>query len=536
MKIVTVAQMRALEHAAVDAGATWAGLMEQAGWGVAQVALRLLGDPRGRAVLMLIGSGNNGGDGLVIARHLHDAGARVVLFIWQRRDPQADANWLRCREREISEFDAAQDAGQDELRRLLATTELFIDALLGSGMNRPVRGDLAALIHTVNAERMRCQFTVLAVDVPTGLDADTGAIQGAALRADHTVATGALKRGMLLLPGCDLVGSLHVADIGLSSHQLEACMSEQITADVARQLLPARPNDSHKGTYGKLMVVAGSLHYPGAATLATAAGLRVGAGLVTLATSRSVVGAPGRLPEVTLRPLPEEGWGVLGEEAASELLKHIEGYTALIVGPGLGHEEPTKLFLTRLFDLHEQKQRGRIGFQIGAAPEKPAAQRPALPSAVIDADGLNLLAEVESWWEHVQPLTLVLTPHPGEMKRLLKADELPGDPIAAAEAAAKQWKQIVVLKGATTVVAHPEGRAAVYSGGNPALATAGTGDVLAGTIGGLLAQGLTPYDAAVCGVYLHAKAGQIVRDELGDAGTIASDLLARLPLAIKSLR
>lgn len=312
-------------------------------------------------------------------------------------------------------------------------------------------------------------------------------------------------------------------------------MSETMTSDHVRALLPKRPNNSHKGTFGKAMVVAGSLHYPGAATLATAGALRVGAGLVTLATGRGALGAPGRLPEVTLRPLPDEGMGVLGAAAADELFKHLEGYSVLLVGPGLGQEEPTQAFLAQLLGLNAPKQRGHIGFRVGAAASAESKERPELPPLVIDADGLNMLAKSESWWEHLPAGRAVLTPHPGEMKRLLQVEELPGDAIDSAEQAAKKWNQIVVLKGATTVVAEPGGRSMVHDGGNAALATAGTGDVLAGAITGLIAQGLNPFDAAVAGVYLHSLAGRLLRDDMGDAGTIASDLIARLPLAIKSL-
>ncbi|MBC8161023.1 MAG: NAD(P)H-hydrate dehydratase, partial [Roseiflexaceae bacterium] len=195
-----------------------------------------------------------------------------------------------------------------------------------------------------------------------------------------------------------------------------------------------------------------------------------------------------------------------------------------------------RAFVTQLLSLITPRQRGKIGFNIGGAADAQSKQRLALPPLVIDADGLNHLAEIPTWWEHLPAGRAVLTPHPGEMRRLLKADEMPGDPVDAAEQSAKAWGQIVVLKGATTVVASPDGRSALLDGGNAALASAGTGDVLAGVICGLLAQGLAPYEAAISGVYLHSAAGRILRDDMGDAGTLASDLLVRLPLAIRALR
>jgi NAD(P)H-hydrate epimerase len=532
--------MRALEQAAVDAGATWSGLMEQAGRGVAQVCLHLLGSPGQRRILVLVGPGNNGGDGLVAACHLHDAGALVTLYLWRRRDAPADHNWQYCRDRGLPEVDAAHDSDGTVLRQLLAEADLVVDGLLGMGVSRPVEGELAQIVSAVNAERhapaRSVPFILVAIDLPTGIDSDSGRVLGVALRADVTVATGLAKRGLLQQPGRTYAGELRLAEIGLSQELLEEHMSEVLDAAWARRLLPPRPDDSHKGTFGKVMVVAGSFLYPGAASLATAGAARVGAGLVTLANGRSTLGGPGRLPEVTLRPLTESEPGAIGEAAADELSKHLEGYDALLVGPGLGREKPLRRFLERLLGLEQPRQRGQIGFRVGVVPDKPVEPeqpQPRLP-LVIDADALSLISEIDSWWEHLPHERCVLTPHPGEMKRLLKLEDMPSDLVGLAEDAASRWRQVVVLKGATTIVARP-GASLVHDGANAALATAGTGDVLAGAIAGLLAQGLTPFDAAALGVYLHGAAGRLVREELGAAGALASDLLPRLPLAIKAL-
>ena len=545
MKLVTTAQMRALEQAAVDAGATWPGLMEQAGWGVAQEVLRLLGAAQGRRILVLVGPGNNGGDGLVAARHLHDASAQVVLYIWRRAESPDDANRQRCRERDIAEYDAAIDTAFAMLRRRLAEADIVIDALLGAGITRPVAGTLAEIVEVVNRCRAQDSTTspvqqaplIVSIDLPTGIDSDSGAVLGCAIRADVTVATGLVKRGALQYPGRTYGGTLRLAEIGLTPTHVETIMSETIKQSLARTLLPARPDDAHKGTFGKVMVVAGSLFYPGAASLATAGAARAGAGLVTLATGRSALSGPGRIPEITLQPLPEADWGLLGEAAADELLEHLKDYQALLVGPGIGREEQSRTFLERLLGVDSPRQRGHIGFRIGASEEKASEkQRPEIPPTVIDADALTLLSQLESWWEHLPRGRCILTPHPGEMKRLLGVEELERDLAHVAEEAAKRWGQIVVLKGATTIVAEPEGRSMLNDGGNAALATAGTGDVLAGVIAALLAQGLAPFDAATLGVYLHSAAGRLVREDLGDMGTLASDLLPRLPLAIKALK
>jgi hydroxyethylthiazole kinase-like uncharacterized protein yjeF len=535
--IVTTAQMQALEQGLVDAGASWASLMEQAGWGVAQEALRLLGAAHGRHVLVLVGPGNNGGDGLVAARHLHDAGALVTLYVWKRRARPDDTNRQRCQERRIPEYQAADDPEQRALRGLLEQSVLVVDALLGMGVNRPVADELAAIVDTVNDARARAQasMAVLSIDLPTGIASDSGAMLDHAIVADVTVATGLIKQGLLLYPGRACAGTIVVADIGLTRSQLENIMSERIDARAVRDLLPARPDDSHKGTFGKVMVVAGSLLYPGASSLATGGAARVGAGLVTLATARSALAAPGRLPEVTLRPLPNSG-GYVAEDAADELLKHIEGYRALLIGPGLGHEKQTRGFVERLFGIASSRHRATIGFRLGTHEQPEQEQKHELPFTVIDADGLNILSAIENWSERLPHGRCVLTPHPGEMKRLLGVDELPDNKVQAAQDAAKQWGQVVVLKGATTIVADPQGRTAMHDGGNAALATAGTGDVLAGAIAGLLAQGLEPFAAAVAGVYVHSTAGQLLREEMGDAGTLASDLLVRLPRAIKQIK
>lgn len=540
MQLVITEEMRRLEQATVDAGSTWAGLMEQAGWGVAQESLRCLGTAQGRRVLVLVGPGNNGGDGLVVARHLHDAGAQVTLYIWQRKANPQDANWQRCRQRNLTEIMAPDDGDRVRLRHLLEEADLVVDALLGMGGSRLVTGDLAEIVTTVNTiNTVRERMCILAVDVPTGIHADNGTVLGVALRADVTVATGLLKRGLLLYPGKFYAGELALADIGIPPRELETIMSNVITAEQARALLPARPADSHKGTFGKVMVVAGSLHYPGAATLAITGAARVGAGLVTLATARTILLAGGRPPEVTLLPLPEAELGTLGVSAAEELLKQLESYKAMLVGPGLGREEPTGLFMQRLLGLEQPRRRSRVGFRIqdeSSETRDSKANPPTLPPAVIDADGLNLLATIEDWPEHLTRNHFILTPHPGEMKRLLNVEELDTDLVQVATDAATHWGQVVVLKGATTVIAGPDGRSAVYSDGNPALATAGTGDVLSGAIAGLLAQDVGLFDAAVLGVYLHAAAGALVREELGDMGALASDLFTRLPMVIKGLR
>ncbi len=585
--LVTTSQMRHLEQATVEDGASWNSLMERAGTGVAREILRLPGASRKQRVLVLVGPGNNGGDGLVAARHLHDAGLRVSLYVWGREYQEQDANWYHCRQRRLPETLATEDRGCRLLRNLLTDTDVVIDSLLGMGISRTVAGKPATMVETVNTSRQSLpSLSVVAVDIPTGIHSDSGAVMGVAVRADVTVATGLVKRGVMLYPGKDHAGRIAVVDIGIPPTYLETIMSETINDEPMRKLLPARPADAHKGTFGKVLVVAGSLHYPGAAALATGGAGRVGAGVVTLAAARSMMTLTGRGPEVTLLPLPEADVGTPGLEAAQELLTHLASYQAMLIGPGLGKEKATRLFLQTLLGIASSETQPSVGFLplvVGSGkqhtePPSAGASRSAggkkgsagfrptradtesadeaasqeqgagqdgeqaadtthvLPPTVLDADALNILSEMEAWSTHLPAERCILTPHPGEMKRLLKTERLDADPVQVATDAAGHWKQVVVLKGATTVVAAPDGRSAVHTGGNPALATAGTGDVLAGAIAGLLAQGMALFDAAVLGVFLHAAAGALVREELGEAGTLASDVLARLPRAIKNLR
>lgn len=537
MKLAYTQQMRDLEAAAVAAGQTWAGLMEQAGTGVAQTILAQLDDAHARRTLILVGPGNNGGDALVVARHLAQAGLQPQLYLWRRIYRDDDLNWQLCRQLGLPETFAADDPEQDTLVHLLQSADYVVDGLLGMGTQRPVADLLAAIVQTVNRVRAaRPDLQIVSIDLPTGIQSDSGAVLDHAIRADLTVATGLAKRGLLCQPGRSYAGRIALAPIQLVAEHVEAIMSETIDSALASRLLPARPADSHKGTYGKAMVVAGSILYPGAAILASAAAARVGAGIVTLASGRSVLLTPGRIPEVTLRPLPESD-GVLNEAAADEVLKHLDGYRALLVGPGLGSEPPTREFIKRLLAIEPPRHRSGIGFRLASGQEQLLSTdtRPDLPPTVLDADALNHLSNLDAWWEHVPAGRCVLTPHPGEMKRLLALESF-DDPVKLASEAAERWQQIVVLKGATTIIADPSGRTVLHDAANPALATAGTGDVLAGAIVGLLAQGVAPFDAAALGVYLHSAAGRLVRDEFGDAGALASDLLPRLPLAIKAFR
>lgn len=315
---------------------------------------------------------------------------------------------------------------------------------------------------------------------------------------------------------------------------------ELMQAGWVRDRLPARPADAHKGTFGKALIVAGSANYTGAAYLAGAGAIRVGVGLATLGVAGMLYPIlAGRLVETTWLLLPHD-MGAIRVDAAKVILEKIEGYTALLVGPGLGKENGTQEFVHSLLvgKQAEAKRARRIGFATETTTEETEPESPKLPPTVIDADALNALAEIENWSASLTAASAVLTPHPGEMARLLGSttEAVQADRVATAKSAAETFGQVVVLKGANTVIAAPDGQIAVSPFANPALATAGSGDVLAGAIVGFLAQGLSPFDAAACGVYIHGLAGERARLEMGDAGVIAGDLLPQLPPAIQGIR
>jgi len=553
MKIVSAEEMRALEREADSHGNSYARMMARAGEAVARVAADHLGGKGTGPVVVLVGPGNNGGDGLVAARYLATWGYQARLHLARPR-AEDDADWQAVVSLGIPHAIGVSESALGDLRGWLAEASLVVDALLGTGARPPVSGEIAELLgvlaealelsHNADAKLLRPamptaprkeRLKVLAVDVPSGLEATTGAVDRLAPRAVATVTMGLPKRGHLLMPGAEYVGELVVADIGLPMVQAGPGEPELLTAETAARLLPARPVAGHKGTFGSCLIVGGSGNYVGAPLLAAAGAARAGAGLVTLASIPQVLaGADSVIPEATRLVLPGE-MGVVGAAAVPVLMRSAAQYGALLLGPGLTHERPVAEFLEALLDS-EGAPRPAIGF---VERRRSATQSGAviLPPLVVDADALNVLAEHKDWLKRLPPGS-VLTPHPGEMARLtgVSVEEVQRDRIAAALEAARNWRAVVVLKGAMTVIAEPGGMVSVAPFANPALASGGTGDVMSGALAGLLAQGLSAYEAARCAVYIHGLAGELARRELGEAGVLASDLLIRLPRAMKRLR
>ncbi|HID88113.1 MAG TPA: NAD(P)H-hydrate dehydratase [Anaerolineae bacterium] len=547
MKVVTVEQMRAIEAASDAAGHTYAAMMERAGRAVAKALMSRI-EVKGKRVLVLVGPGNNGGDGLVAAHHLAQAGAEVACYLSRARDPRQDGNLRRLQEDQVFLTTADADKDRRILRRLAAGADVVVDGLLGTGSTPPVRGTVAEILKTVGEilrQRERAPVPkiqpigavpdipaptrplVLAIDGPSGMDFDTGALDEHSLRADITVTFAYPKRGHFCFPGAAAVGELLVADIGTDPALAAEVDLEVVTHQRVRAWLPARPPDAHKGTFGRVLIVAGSSNYTGAARLAGAAAVRAGAGLVTLALPSPIHGSVAAgLAEATYLLLPHE-LGVVAEPAAEVLAEVMDRYDALLLGPGLGREPETVAFVERL--LGGGGERRPVGFLPAGGASPPPTP---LPPLVVDADGLNILSEWSDWPRRLPPDT-VLTPHPGEMARLMKCStrEVQGDRVEVARRQAAAWGHVVVLKGAYTVVAAPDGRVVLEPFANPGLATGGTGDVLAGVVVALRAQGLPPFEAAVAGAYLHGLAGEMARADLGEAGMAAGDLLRYLPRA-----
>jgi hydroxyethylthiazole kinase-like uncharacterized protein yjeF len=536
--LVTASEMREIEAAAVVRGATWRGLMQTAGRRVAESALEWLGRDTTQRVLVLCGSGNNGGDGLVVAHHLAAHGWRVRCLLWNR--PLARDEDLRepLRDYAVSLQELEPGNWQQALDDALDWCTVVIDGLLGTGLKRDIDGGLAEIVCRVGKTTKKR----LAIDIPTGVDSDTGAIRGVALVADLTVTLGLHKYGHFLHPGKGLQRILRLEDIGLNAQDSRAKASgELLTDEMIKALLPKRAEDANKGTFGKAFIVAGSINYIGAAALAVQGAQRVGTGLVTLGCPGDLLAIMAvKLTECTFLPLPSD-MGAIALHAIEKMLEDLKDYRSLLIGCGLGKDKQTVSFLKGLFtrqDAPTHPVARSMGFASRSVQaETKESEKITLPPLVLDGDALGILAEWSEWVGAV-PDGSILTPHPGEMARLLDStvEDVQSDRVGIATRAALDWKQIIVLKGAATVVATPEGKVFVSPFSNPALATAGTGDVLAGAIAGLLAQGLSPIDAACAGVYLHGLAGELLREEYGVSGGLAGDLPVLLARAQRKLR
>lgn len=506
MKFVSVQEMISIEKAADAAGHSYEAMMEAAGKGVADEVQSNFGHIPGRVVTALVGSGNNGGDALVALDYLQSRGWKSTALICRKRlefDPltkRFEDNGGR-----LVDWWTGEQQNTD-IDREIITADLLLDGVLGTGIKLPLKDPIKTLLEKIKdrLEHATDKPIIVAVDCPSGIDCNTGQVDPACIPADLTVTMAAIKKGLFEFPAYQYLGDLRLVDIGLPEElpELKKITREMITRDWVKAILPARPPDGHKGMFGTTLIIGGSVNYPGAAILAGESAYHSGAGLVTIAVPSVIYeGVIGTLPEATWIKLDDLN-GAISESALSQIASSLERPTACLVGPGLGLEITTAEFLEGFFLLD------------------------SLPPIVLDADGLTLARGLKRW-PGILPEGSILTPHPGEMAVLTgkTVKEVQADRIGFAEKYSRDWNQVVLLKGAHTVIAEPEGKTRIYQGAEPALARAGSGDVLAGIIAGLTAQGLSPFDAAAAGVWLHGEAGRQAEKNTGSpAAVLAGDI------------
>jgi hydroxyethylthiazole kinase-like uncharacterized protein yjeF len=513
MKVATAEQMQELDRKSIEVyRIPGIVLMENAGRGATEVITSVFPDIQKKKVAIIAGKGNNGGDGFVIARHLLNKGIPVRVFLLTdpkslRGDAEINFNIFNHMKGEVIPVPSSKD--YQKVKKSLENVDLLIDGIFGTGLDAEVRGYYREVIDHLNG----LQKPIVAIDIPSGLDANTGKPLGTAIRASLTITFGLPKVGHLISPGPDYVGSLKVIDIGIPKRLVE---DEKIQTylleheEIRRWLSVPRRLDTHKGNYGHLLVIAGSVGKTGAAAMACEAALRVGAGLVTLAIPKSLNSIMEvKLTEVMTEPLPETPKQTLSLRAFNAILHLCENKNAVVIGPGIGTYKETQSLVLKLIKTLD------------------------LP-LILDADGLTSLA--------VQPKTLlaskqplILTPHPGEMARLIRktSKEVQEDRIGISRSFSQAHRVYLALKGHRTLIATPKGDIFINPTGNPGLASGGTGDVLTGMIGGMICQGFDPLSSLQISVFLHGLAGDGVAQELGEKSLVATDIIKKIPSALQ---
>ncbi len=518
MYVVTNEQMRILDEETIKRFVPGLTLMERAGQGIADAILELAGGAEDLCVSIFLGRGNNAGDGLVVARLLADEGVRCTLFyLHEPKDfsPDAFKNYAKLAKLRkagvIEEITLYLEGWEDKVLKGLGECDLIVDALLGTGINSPVREHYAEIIGLINHSGL----PVMAVDIPSGVNGTTGEVMGMAVMADITVTMALPKIGSIFYPGKAFAGSLEVVDIGIPSEVIDAAGIDTWVLDDMAALagLPHHSPEAHKFERGALLVVAGSIRYSGAACLSAISALRTGCGIVYLAGPepiRTIVQTA--YPEIIFVSLPETDSGSIAAGACDLIFEELK-FDAAAIGPGLTVEDETAGFV------------------------RDFVQRCEAP-LLIDADGINAFAGLYDKLKSLsEDRSIIISPHSGELKRLTGID-VPAGPDERADALRKLVVGTgitLVHKGAPTVIAHAGGRIDVNAHGHPGLATAGSGDVLTGAIAGMLAQGAGPDEAARAGTYIHSRAAEIAAELTGERGMIAGDCSDSLPMAVREL-
>ncbi|MCT4604747.1 MAG: NAD(P)H-hydrate dehydratase [Marinisporobacter sp.] len=514
MKIVNGEQIKELDRLTMDEfSIPGILLMEHAGLAITQEILKSVEKRKNKEVAIVCGLGNNGGDGFVVARHLFHKGIPVKVFITGNpSDIKGDAkiNYDIIHKLNI---DIQILIGVNHLKKFsdaVKSCRVIVDGIFGTGLKREVDGLLKEIIQTINESGKK----VIAIDIPSGIGANDGAVYGTAVKADQTVVLALPKIGNLSYPGVDYVGEMILKDIGIPKKAIEKMQLNRnlITEEMVKEIMPIRKRDTHKGSYGKAYIVAGSTGMTGAAILSCESALRSGAGLIKMPVPQSLnTIMETRLTEVITVPLPEFKKGVVGISDIEKILKTMEESNVIAVGPGSGRSRELEELLRNMLEHTSTPM-------------------------VLDADALNALANRKELLSLIKSQT-VMTPHVGEMARLtgLEIDYINNNRIEVATEFAKKWNVVVILKGARTVVAGPKGEIFINITGNPGMATAGSGDVLTGIVTGLVAQGIDPLKAAAAAVYIHGTAGDLAAKKVGEYGLVASDIVKEVPFAIKEI-
>jgi NAD(P)H-hydrate epimerase len=515
MYLVSASEMQAMDRRTIESfGIPGRVLMECAGRGATRWLLNKFGDLQKKRIGVFAGRGNNGGDGFVMARYLHQKGIGVTVFLLTERKRvggDADANLRLLEPLGVPVLEIADEFAFSDQKALMLDHDIYVDAILGTGLKSAVRGYFRQVIEFIT----QSQKPVLAVDIPSGINADTGQICGVAVRAAATATFAFAKHGHFQYPGANYCGDLKIIDIGIPPFITEAIGPKQwlLTPQAIGKILPNRAPDTHKGHTGHALIISGSTGKTGAAAMAAMSAMRVGAGLVTLGIPISLNPTlEASIMEAMTVPLAETAAGELDESALDAICTLLPGKRCLALGPGIGTSDSTRKLIIKLI------------------------QRCPIPM-VIDADGLNCLASRVDLLKQVN-VPIILTPHPGEMARLIErpAAEVQADRIACARSFSTKYQVTTVLKGAYTVIAFSDGTIRVNPSGNPGMASGGMGDVLTGMITGLIAQNIEPELAACAGVYLHGAAADEVEAQMGPLGYLATDVMNVLPAQIVKVR
>lgn len=514
--VVTSAEMQACDRFAIQhLHIPGIVLMEHAGKGVVEVMTNYFGSLSGRSILILCGKGNNGGDGFVVGRHLANLGANVNLVLIGKISALKGDALTNCRifktlVHQNRTKQAIQFSEIQSVRKIgsLPKSEIIVDALFGTGFKGEVQGIYKNIIAWINKSSAK----TVSIDVPSGIDADDGSVKGVAVEADVTVTMGLKKVGLVAGDGKHYAGAVEVVDIGIPKNVFEKYSGKVRIIereDVAR-ILPVRPVNANKYSVGKILVIAGSRGLTGAAAMTAVSAMRSGAGAVVLCTPSSVYPILSRkLTEVMVEPLPETPDGSLSMLAFGYLQKKASWADVVIIGPGLSKNPETQSLVRKL---------------VGTIRK----------NLIIDADGLNAFSENKNSIRNHRSMNVIITPHAGELSRLINipSSEIENQRVAISREVAKRFGLTLILKGAPTVTANEKGDVFINSTGNSGMATAGSGDVLTGCIGGLWGQGMERTDAARAGVYVHGLAGDFARKKLGTKGMMATDIQNFLPKAL----